>query len=425
MKLYKNPDKKKWHEIIQRPVADYLKLEKSVYKILQKVKRKGDKAIRKFSNKYDKIEINKFLVSEKEIASAASMISYELKQAIQQAKKNIECFHIAQKEEIKKIETMPGVICWRQSVGIEKVGLYIPGGSAPLFSTVLMLALPAQIAGCKEIILCTPPAKDGSIHPAILFAAQLCGVTKIYKAGGVQAIGAMAYGTETIPKVHKIFGPGNQFVTLAKQIIQQQGIAIDMPAGPSELLVIADETAIPEYVAADLLSQAEHGPDSQVILITNNESIAENITAALKYQVTELPRKEIVEKALQNSKVIITKNISEAMELSNFYAPEHLILAVENAEALAQQVTAAGSVFLGNYSPESAGDYASGTNHTLPTNGYAAMYSGVSLDSFVKKITYQQLSKEGLINIGDTVMQMAAAEGLEAHKNAVAIRLKN
>lgn len=423
MKVYKYPDKGNWEEIMQRPAADYSSLEKSVKKILQKVKDKGDKAIRKFSKEFDGVSIKKLQASEKEINTAASLLSEELKLAIQQAKKNIELFHQSQKEEVKKVETMPGVLCWRQATGIEKVGLYIPGGSAPLFSTVLMLAVPAQIAGCKEIILSTPPAKDGSINPAILFAAQICGVTKIFKAGGVQAIGAMAYGTETIPKVFKIFGPGNQYVTLAKQIIQQQGVAIDMPAGPSEVLVIADETAIPEFVAADLLSQAEHGPDSQVILLTSSASIAESVTAAINEQLKELPRKSIAEKALQNSKIVILKDVDKTIELSNLYAPEHLILSCADAEEVAQKILTAGSVFIGNYSPESAGDYASGTNHTLPTNGYAAMYSGVSLDSFVKKITFQKLTKEGLKNIGPAVMTMAAAEGLDAHKKAVAIRL--
>ncbi|HQV59867.1 MAG TPA: histidinol dehydrogenase, partial [Chitinophagaceae bacterium] len=408
----------------QRPASDYSSLEKSVKKILQKVKDKGDKAIRKFSKEFDGASLKRIQVSEKEINTAASLLPEELKQAIQQAKKNIEQFHQSQKEEVKKVETMPGVLCWREAVGIEKVGLYIPGGSAPLFSTVLMLAVPAQIAGCKQIILSTPPAKDGSINPAILFAAQLCGITKIFKAGGVQAIAAMAYGTETIPKVFKIFGPGNQYVTLAKQIIQQQGVAIDMPAGPSEVLVIADETAVPEFVAADLLSQAEHGTDSQVILLTTSAGIAENVATAINEQLKELPRKSIAEKALHNSKIVIVKNIAIAIELSNCYAPEHLILSCADAEQVAQKVTTAGSVFIGNYSPESAGDYASGTNHTLPTNGYAAMYSGVSLDSFVKKITYQKLTKEGLKNIAPAVMAMAGAEGLDAHKRAVAIRLK-
>lgn len=425
MKLYRNPDKEVWKKIIQRPVADNTALEKVVKKILLNVKEKGEKAIRKYTKKFDGVKLKGFIVSEKEIAAAEPLLSDELKQAIQQAKKNIETFHTAQKEYVKRIETMPGVVCWRQSLAIEKVGLYIPGGSAPLFSTVLMLGVPAQLAGCKEIVLCTPPAKDGSINPAILYAAQLCGISKIVKAGGVQAIGAMTYGTATIPKVFKIFGPGNQYVTSAKQLVQQQGVAIDMPAGPSEVLIIADETSIPEFVAADLLSQAEHGPDSQVVLITTQESVAEKVSAAIKKQLAGLSRKEIAKRALQNSKLIITENIADAIELSNLYAPEHLILSCAGAEAISNQIISAGSVFIGNYSPESAGDYASGTNHTLPTNGYAAMYSGVSLDSFIKKITYQQLTKEGLENIGNTVMAMAAAEGLDAHKNAVAIRLKN
>lgn len=424
MQTYNYPGKELWQEIIQRPAADHSSLEKSVKKILQKVKEKGDKAVKKFTKEFDGVSLKKLAVTQKEITQAANLLSPELKQAIEQAKKNIETFHLSQKEETRKIETMPGVFCWRETRGIEKVGLYIPGGSAPLFSTVLMLAVPASIAGCKEIVLCTPPSKDGSINPAILYAAAICGVTKIFKAGGVQAIGAMANGTDTIPKVFKIFGPGNQYVTLAKQLIQQQGTAIDMPAGPSEVLVIADNSAIPGYVAADLLSQAEHGPDSQVILLTTSEDIVKRVKAAISEQVNELPRKSIAGKALQNSKTVLVNSIDDAIELSNLYAPEHLILSCENAETVAQQVLTAGSVFIGNYSPESAGDYASGTNHTLPTNGYAAMYSGVSLDSFVKKITYQQLTKEGLQQIGPTVMTMAAAEGLDAHKNAVTIRLK-
>ncbi|MCY7310752.1 MAG: histidinol dehydrogenase [Chitinophagaceae bacterium] len=425
MRLYRYPDKKVWTDIIQRPVADNAALDKTVRKILGKVKEKGDKAVIKYTQEFDGIKLKNLIASEKEIAAAEALLNDELKQAIQQAKKNIETFHTAQKEDVNKIETMPGIICWRQSAAIEKVGLYIPGGSAPLFSTVLMLGVPAQLAGCKEIVLCTPPAKDGSINPAILYAAQLCGITKIYKAGGVQAIAAMAYGTESIPKVFKIFGPGNQYVTLAKQMIQQQGVAIDMPAGPSEVLVIADETSIPEFVAADLLSQAEHGPDSQVILITTYESVAEKVSTAMKLQLAELPRKEIAKQALKNSKLIIVETIAEAIALSNLYAPEHLILSCADAAIISNEIISAGSVFIGNYSPESVGDYASGTNHTLPTNGYAAMYSGVSSDSFVKKITYQELTKEGLENIGYTVMTMAAAEGLDAHKNAVAIRLKN
>jgi histidinol dehydrogenase len=425
MKIYQYPDRSQWNEIIQRPSSDTLLLEKGVRKILENVKKKGDKALRKYSKEFDGAKLKKFLVSEKELNGTESLLSNELKQAIQLAKQNIEIFHKAQKEEIKKIETMPGVMCWRKPVAIEKIGLYIPGGSAPLFSTVLMLCVPAQLAGCKEIILCTPPDKDGTINPAILYTARLCGINKIFKIGGAQAIAAMAYGAESITKVFKIFGPGNQYVTLAKQIVQQQGVAIDMPAGPSEVLVIADETAAPEFVAADLLSQAEHGPDSQVILITTSESLAEKVIIAIGDQLEEIPRKEIARQALHNSRLVVVKNIAEAIDLSNLYAPEHLILSCNNAEAIAEQIISAGSVFLGNYSPESAGDYASGTNHTLPTNGYAAMYSGVSLDSFVKKITYQQLTKEGLQNIGNTVMQMAKAEGLDAHTNAVAVRLKS
>ena len=422
--VIKHPVRKDWQEIIKRPVFENVSLEKAVKKILGKVKTKGDKAIRKYTKEFDGVKLKKLTASEKEIKVAESLLSQELKSAIQQAKANIEKFHQSQIEETKVIETTPGINCWRRSAGIEKVGIYIPGGSAPLFSTVLMLAIPATIAGCKEIILCTPPSKNGSINPVILYTATLCGVTKIFKVGGVQAIAAMAYGTETIPKVFKLFGPGNQYVTAAKQSIQKDGIAIDMPAGPSEVLVIADETAIPEYVAADLLSQAEHGADSQAILLTASEKVAENVQQYLEEQLKELPRKEIAEKALANSKIVLLKSIDEAIELSNVYAPEHLILSCNDAEKLTNKIVSAGSVFIGNYSPESAGDYASGTNHTLPTNGHAAMYSGVSVDSFVKKITFQQLTKEGLENIGNTVMHMAAAEGLDAHKNAVAIRLK-
>ena len=422
--VIKYPDRKEWQEIIKRPVFENVSLEKAVKKILEKVKTKGDKAIRKYTKDFDGVKLKKFTVSEKEIKAAENLLPQELKDAIRQAKSNIEKFHRSQIEETKVVETMPGINCWRRSIGIEKVGIYIPGGSAALFSTVLMLAIPATIAGCKEIILCTPPSKDGSINPAILYAADLCGVKKIFKAGGVQAIAAMAYGTETIPKVFKIFGPGNQYVTAAKQLIQKEGVAIDMPAGPSEVLVIADETAVPEFVVADLLSQAEHGTDSQVILLTTSELMAENVQQSIKEQLKELQRKEIAEKALTNSKIVLLNSIDEAVELSNFYAPEHLIISCSKAEELIGKVISAGSVFIGNYSPESVGDYASGTNHTLPTNGYAAMYSGISVDSFVKKITFQQLTKEGLINIGNTVMQMAEAEGLDAHKNAVAIRLK-
>jgi len=424
IKVIKQPSKEDWQEIVKRPVFENSSLEKTVKKILDKVKDKGDKAVRKYTKVFDGVKLKKLAVSEKEIKTAENLLSQKLKDAIQQAKSNIEKFHRSQIEDIKVVETMPGINCWRRSVGIKKVGIYVPGGTAPLFSTVLMLAIPATIAGCKEIILCTPPLKDGSINPAILYTANLCGVKRIFKAGGVQAIAAMAYGTESVPKVFKIFGPGNQYVTAAKQLIQKEGVAIDMPAGPSEVLVIADETAVPEFVAADLLSQAEHGADSQVILLTTSELVVEKIQQSIKEQLKELSRKEIAEKALTNSKIVLLNSIDEAIDLSNLYAPEHLILSCVNAEELTGKIISAGSVFIGNYSPESVGDYASGTNHTLPTNGYAAMYSGVSIDSFVKKVTFQQLTKEGLTNIGNTVMQMAEAEGLDAHKNAVAIRLK-
>ena len=424
IKVIKYPTKEDWREIVKRPVFENVSLEKTVKKILDKVKEKGDKAVRKYAKDFDGVKLKKLAVVEKEIKAAENLLSGELKEAIKQARSNIEKFHRSQLEDVRVIETMPGINCWRRSVGIERVGIYIPGGTAPLFSTVLMLAIPAGIAGCKEIILCTPPSKDGSVDAAILYTANLCGVTKIFKVGGVQAIAAMAYGTESIPKVFKIFGPGNQYVTTAKQLIQKDGIAIDMPAGPSEVLVIADETADPEFVAADLLSQAEHGADSQVILLTTSIQVVEKVQQCVNEQLKVLPRKEITGKALANSKIVLLNSIEDAIDLSNLYAPEHLILACQQAEELTGKLISAGSVFIGNYSPESVGDYASGTNHTLPTNGYAAMYSGVSTDSFVKKITFQKLTKEGLENIGTTVMQMAAGEGLDAHKNAVAIRLK-
>ena len=421
--LIKYPDRKEWKDLIKRPVMETASLEKIVRKIRDKVKAKGDKAILKYTKQFDHVRLKTLAVSKSEIDEAAFSLPDELKQAIQQAKQNIEKFHLSQVEEIKPIETMPGIKCWRRPVAIEKVGIYIPGGTAPLFSTVLMLAIPASIAGCNEIILCSPPEKKGSIHPAILYAANICGIKKIFKAGGVQAIAAMAYGTETIPRVFKIFGPGNQYVNAAKLLIQQDGTAIDMPAGPSEVLVIADDTAMPEYVAADLLSQAEHGTDSQAILITTSASLADKVQKNLLDQLHQISREELAEKALANSKIILLSSINEAIELSNMYAPEHLILACSNAEGLANEVISAGSVFIGHDSPESAGDYASGTNHTLPTNGYAAMHSGVSVDSFVKKISFQQLSKQGLRNIAFTVMTMAEAEGLDAHKNAVAVRI--
>ncbi len=423
MEIYNYPDKKEWPGIIARPPGIAASQEKKVKKILKKVAKKGDKALKKLTKEFDGVLLDQIMVSENEINNAASELSAELKTAILVAKTNIEKFHQHQIREEKEIETMPGIRCWRRSSPIESVGLYVPGGSAPLFSTLLMLAIPASLAGCSSIILCTPPQKNGSIHPAILFTASICGVNKIAKLGGAQAIAAMAYGTETIPKVNKIFGPGNSFVTLAKQLVQKTSVAIDMPAGPSEVLVIADNTADPDFVAADLLSQAEHGPDSQVILITTDPALPYKVISSIEKQGCILPRRELVEKALSNSKIIIVENMEKAFQLSDLYAPEHLIISMNDSEKWAGQVKTAGSVFVGHYSPESAGDYASGTNHCLPTNGFASMYSGVSVDSFVKKISFQQLSLEGLQNIGSAVKLMAEAEGLEAHKQAVEIRL--
>ncbi|MBL7893792.1 MAG: histidinol dehydrogenase [Bacteroidia bacterium] len=425
MKTIKYPNKSTWKEILKRPALDSSSLEATVKSILADIKSNGDSAVKKYALQFDKANLNSFEVNQNVIKSAETKLSAELKNAIQNAKSNIEKFHSAQKEETQLIETTSGVNCWRKSVGIEKVGLYIPGGSAPLFSTVLMLGVPAKLAGCKEIILCTPSDSNGNINPAILFAAQLVGVTKIFKVGGVQAIAAMAYGTESIPQVYKIFGPGNQYVTCAKQLINKEGVAIDMPAGPSEVAVIADETCVPAFVAADLLSQAEHGVDSQVILVSNSENVIKKVNEELELQLKALSRNTIAEKALQNSKAILVNSLEEGLELLNEYASEHLIIACSHADELAGKVVNAGSVFIGNYSCESAGDYASGTNHTLPTNGYAKAYSGVSLDSFVKKITFQKLSKEGINTIGKTIELMAEAEGLDAHKNAVSIRLKH
>jgi histidinol dehydrogenase len=423
MKIYTNPDKSTWRELLQRPVFETASLEKTVFEILQSVKNEGDTAVKRFTAQFDQVEIENLRVNETEIQEAIQSLNEDLKQAIHIAKANIEKFHTQQIQPIEVVETMPGVRCWRKSVGIEKVGLYIPGGTAPLFSTVLMLGVPAKLAGCKEIILCSPPNKQGKIHPAILYTANLVGVTKVFKTGGVQAIGAMAYGTESIPQVYKIFGPGNQYVTAAKQLVNKSGIAIDMPAGPSEVLVCADASANPAFVAADLLSQAEHGVDSQVVLVAFDNQLVTKINAEIKVQLANLPRKDIAAKALKNSLAIIIKNEAEALDLINEYAPEHLILSLENAEIFAEHIINAGSIFLGHYTPESVGDYASGTNHTLPTNGFAKAYSGVSLDSFVKKITFQQLTKEGLQNVGPAVEKMAAAEELEAHKMAVSIRL--
>lgn len=425
MELIKYPVREIWKDILKRPAIDTTSLEATVQSVLSDIKTNRQSAVNKYTLQFDKVTISNVLVSDSEFIEAEKQISKELKQAIQLAKKNIETFHSAQKEEVKIIETMPGVKCWRKSIAIQKVGLYIPGGTAPLFSTILMLGIPAKLAGCEEIILCTPPDTNGNINPAILYTAQLIGITKVFKVGGVQAIGAMAYGTEIIPQVYKIFGPGNQYVTCAKQLVNKQGVAIDMPAGPSEVAVLVDDTCVPEFVAADLLSQAEHGSDSQVILVSTNEDAIQNIQTELKKQLALLPRKELASKALENSKAILVKTNTEAIDLLNEYAPEHLIIACENDEQLAEQVVNAGSIFLGNYSCESAGDYASGTNHTLPTNGYAKAYSGVSLDSFVKKITYQKLSKEGINTIGPAIELMAEAEGLQAHKNAVTLRLKS
>ena len=409
---------------ITRPVFDNTQLQQKVKAVLEEVKLNGDAAIRKFTNQFDGVVLNDFVVSQQEIDDAVHLLSDDLKAAIQQAAANIRLFHQKQLIHPDVVETMPGVKCWRRTVGIEKVGLYIPGGTAPLFSTILMLGIPAQLAGCKEVILCSPPNKEGKLHPAILYAASIAGIQKLYKVGGVQAIAAMTYGTETITKVYKIFGPGNQYVTCAKQLIQQEGVAIDMPAGPSEVCILADETAKPAFVAADLLSQAEHGIDSQVVLVTCDEQVVHNVIAELTKQVAVLPRAEIAIKALENSKAIIVKDMMQAIDLVNEYAAEHLILSCFYAEQVGERIINAGSVFLGNYSPESVGDYASGTNHTLPTNGFARAYSGVSIDSFVKKITYQQLSKEGLKNIGKTVQLMAEAEGLAAHAFAVKVRLE-
>ena len=423
MKLIKHPPQNAWKQILQRPAIDNTSLLEKVGIVMRDVKQNGDTAVKQFTKQFDGIELESFVVSEKEINESEVLLSNDLKKAIQQAAANVRLFHEKQLLAVEVVETMPGVKCWRRSVGIEKVGLYIPGGTAPLFSTILMLAIPAKIAGCKELILCSPPSKDGKLHPAILYAAKLTGIHSVFKIGGVQAIASMAYGTETVPQVYKIFGPGNQYVTCAKQLVQQEGIAIDMPAGPSEVCVMADETANAAFVAADLLSQAEHGTDSQVLLVTSDELILKSIEVELTKQLALLPRKDIAAKALENSSAIVVKDITEAIALVNEYAAEHLIIACKDDEAVAEKIINAGSVFLGNYSPESVGDYASGTNHTLPTNGFAKAYSGVSVDSFVKKITYQKLSQEGLNNIGNTVMLMAEAEGLNAHANAVGIRM--
>jgi histidinol dehydrogenase len=424
MEIVRYPPKQDWQKIIRRPLQKFEVIREAVLPILQAVQMEGDKAIRHYSLIYDKIELDNFQVSKAEILQSNNGVSEDLKAAIQQAYHNIFKFHQSQVEQVKKISTVDGVQCWRKSVAIEKVGLYIPGGTSPLFSTVLMLGIPAKIAGCQEIVICTPPDSQGKIHPAILYTAHLIGIDRIYKVGGAQAIAAMAYGTATVPAVQKIFGPGNQYVTVAKQMISQEGIAIDIPAGPSEVAVVADHTAEAEFVAADLLSQAEHGRDSQVLLITTEEKLIKDVQEVVQNQLAQLPRSEIARDALDHSKLILVQNIDEAIELVNNYASEHLILMLENAEKVIDKVINAGSVFIGKYTPESAGDYASGTNHTLPTNGYAAAYSGVSLDSFIKKITFQQISAKGLQKIGPVIETMAQAEKLQAHKMAVSVRLK-
>ncbi|WES98770.1 histidinol dehydrogenase [Chryseobacterium arthrosphaerae] len=425
MKIYRYPTKDTWKDLVKRPVLEQKEISELIAEIFAEVKKNGDKALTEFNKKFDKADTQSISVTEEEIENAENLISDDLKKAIRQAKENISKFHASQKQEIQKIETTKGVVCWRENRAVEKVGIYIPGGTAPLFSTVLMLAVPANLAGCKEIVLCTPPDQNGNINPAILYTAKLCGVSGIFKTGGAQAIAAMTLGTESIPGVSKIFGPGNQFVVAAKEYAQRYGVAIDMPAGPSEVLVIADEQAVPEFCAADLLSQAEHGSDSQVIFITTDLKVFDETIGAIGLHINDLPRSEFAGNALENSSFIVMNSIEEAVEFSNLYAPEHLILALGDFEKYIPEVRNAGSVFLGNYSCESAGDYASGTNHTLPTNAYAKNYSGVSLDSFVKKITFQYLSEEGLQNLGKTIEVMAEAEGLLAHKNAVSIRLKS
>ena len=425
MKVIKYPSKEKWAEILRRPALNTESLFDTVRGIIDRVRTEGDKAVIEYEATFDKAELTSLAVTNEELEEGVALVSEELKAAISLAKQNIERFHAAQKFVGKKVETMPGVTCWQKAVGIEKVGLYIPGGTAPLFSTVLMLAVPAKIAGCKDIILCTPPDSKGKIHPAILFAARLAGVDRIFKAGGVQAIAAMAYGTESIPKVYKIFGPGNQYVTAAKQLVSLRDVAIDMPAGPSEVEVLADDSANPVFVAADLLSQAEHGVDSQAILITTSERLQAAVVEEVERQLAELPRREIAEKSLANSKLILVNDMDEAVELTNEYAPEHLIVETSDYMEVAERVVNAGSVFLGSFSPESAGDYASGTNHTLPTNGYAKAYSGVSLGSFLRKITFQEICSDGMKAIGPAIETMAANEQLDAHKNAVTVRLRN
>ena len=423
MKVIRYPERAEWTSLLERPHIDMTALYATVNTVLADVRTRGDRAVLDYEEKFDRVRLSSLQVTEAEMEAAEQLIPEELKDALQQAERNIATFHEAQRFQGKKIETAPGVVCWQKAVPIEKVGLYIPGGTAPLFSTVLMLAVPARLAGCREIVLCTPPDREGRVNPAILHAARLAGVHRIFKAGGVQAIGAMAYGTETVPKVYKIFGPGNQYVMAAKQQVSLHEVAIDMPAGPSEVLVVADEKANPVFVAADLLSQAEHGADSQVLLVTTSDWMLERVREEVQVQLEQLPRRELAVRSLEHSKLILVRSMEEAMELANAYAPEHLILEVEDYASLAEKVVNAGSVFMGAYTPESAGDYASGTNHTLPTSGYARAYSGVNLDSFVRKITFQELSPEGIRNIGPAIEKLASGEQLDAHKNAVTLRL--
>ncbi len=419
------PQPKEWDEILKRPTQTVSDIEGIVYSIFKEVEADGDTVIKKYTAQFDKVTLDSLFVSDSEIEQATNAVSDALKQAITLAKSNIEKFHAAQKTLKIEVETLPGVACWQEKRPIQKVGLYIPGGTAPLFSTILMLAIPAKLAGCKEVVLCSPPDKNGKINPAILYAAQLCGVTQIFKVGGIQAIAGMTFGTESIPKVYKIFGPGNQYVTVAKQLATKYNVAIDMPAGPSELLVAADDTANPAFVASDLLSQAEHGVDSQVILVSSSENLINAVETEIENQIEELPRKDIARKSIDNSRLILVRDDQEALTLINEYGPEHFIVCVENEAFYLENIQNAGSVFIGNYTPESAGDYASGTNHTLPTNGYAKQYSGVNLDSFMKSMTFQKISEKGIKGIGTAIELMAEAEGLQAHKNAVTLRLKS
>jgi len=424
MEVIKYPARTEWASLLARPTFDSTSLFEIVQDILDTVRTGGDKALKKFTEKFDKVSLDTIEVTNEEMDEAEKLVSSNLKQAIEMARRNIWKFHSEQQHDLPEIQTSPGVYCWQKAIAIEKVGLYVPGGTAPLFSTVLMLGIPAQIAECKEVILCTPPNKEGKIHPAVLYAAKVAGIHRIFKIGGTQAIAAMAYGTETVPKVYKIFGPGNQYVTAAKQLVSLRDVAIDMPAGPSEVEVIADDSANPVFIAADLLSQAEHGVDSQSILITVSEKLVEPVLEQIELQIEQLPRKGFARKALENSKIIVVKSLEEAVEMTNEYAPEHLIISTQYYLGVAANIINAGSVFLGNYTPESAGDYASGTNHTLPTNGYAKAYSGINLDSFIRKVTFQQITQEGLTNLSNAIILMAESEELQAHSNAVKVRLE-